>query len=142
MSTNSQFATMVHVLTLLACTKNPTSSTWIAGSVNTNPVVIRKIVGRLREAGLVKTLSGSAGGAFLDREPADITLAEVYNLVKAETFFGLRPSEPNPHCPVGRNIQEILIGICTEMDELIAAALTQITVADVMEQVSQRESPA
>lgn len=140
MSTNSQFATMVHVLTLLACTENPMSSTWIAGSVNTNPVVIRKTVGLLRKAGLVKTISGSAGGAVLNRDPAAITLAEVYRLGKSETFFGLHPSEPNPHCPVGRNIQDVLIGVCQEMDELIVGALSRITIAEVLDRVSRRES--
>ena len=56
MSTNSQFTTMVHVLALLAKMDIPVSSTMIAGSVNTNPVVIRQIIRHLRDAGLVETI--------------------------------------------------------------------------------------
>jgi len=131
---------MVHVLTLLACTEKPISSTWIAGSVNTNPVVIRQIVGHLRDAGLVRTLPGSAGGAALNRPPKEIALSEVYRLVKEETFFRLHPSEPNPHCPVGRNIQGVLIEICAEMDDLIESALDQTSVADILDQVREKEA--
>ena len=131
---------MVHVLTLLAGANQPLSSAWIAGSVNTNPVVIRQVVGQLRVAGLVETVPGSAGGAILKTDAGQITLDDVYQLIKADTFFGLHPSEPNPHCPVGRNIQCVLVDVCDQMDGLIAGALAQITIADVVRRVSEQES--
>lgn len=139
MRTNSQFTTMVHVLTLLASTDHPISSTWIAGSVNTNPVVIRQIIGQLRDAGLVETAPGSAGGAVLKTDAAQITLASVYQLVKKDTFFGLHPNEPNPHCPVGRNIQAVLVELFDQMDWLIVDALAKISVAEIKNRVSDRE---
>ena len=131
---------MVHVLTLLAGADRPLSSAWIAGSVNTNPVVIRQIVGQLRAAGLVETLPGSTGGARLKQDAGQITLGDVYQLVKADTFFGLHPSEPNPYCPVGRNIQGVLVDVFDQMDELIAGALAEITIADVVQRVAAQES--
>lgn len=140
MSTNSQFSIIVHTLTLLAGAQAPMSSAWIAGSVNTNPVVIRQIIGQLREAGLVETVPGSAGGAMLKKDAAQITLKEVYQLVKGETFFGLHANVPNPHCPVGRNIQDVLVEIFDQMDSLIADALAGISIADVLKQVSCREA--
>lgn len=139
MSTNSQFTIIVHTLTLLAGAQAPLSSTWIADSVNTNPVVIRQIVGQLRKVGLVETVPGAAGGAMLKKDAAQITLDDVYQLVKGEIFFGLHPNEPNPHCPVGRNIQDVLVEIFDQMDSLIADALSEISIADVMKQVSYRE---
>ena len=69
---------MVHVLALLASTDEPLSSSWIAQSVNTNPVVIRQVVGQLRDAGLVITTPGCTGGARLARDAAQITLDDVY----------------------------------------------------------------
>ncbi len=140
MRESSQFTIMVHVLTLLGKVNGPVSSKFIAGSVNTNPVVIRQIVGRLRDAALVETLSGSAGGSVLSRSPEQITLNEVYQLTKKETFFGLHPNEPSPYCPVGRNIQAVLTGVFEQMDQLVEAALTDITLADVIAQVTQREA--
>jgi DNA-binding IscR family transcriptional regulator len=131
---------MVHVLTLLGKANQPLSSRWIAGSVNTNPVVIRQIVGRLREVELVDTLPGSTGGTFLKTDPAQITLRDVYQLTKNETFFGLHPNEPSPYCPVGRNIQAVLIEVFDQMDQLVEGALGDITIADIIAQVSQREA--
>ena len=139
MRTDSQFTTMVHVLTLLACTDKPISSKWIAGSVNTNPVVIRQVIGHLRDAGIVETLPGSAGGARLKKDADQVTLGDVYQLVKKETFFGLHPSKPNPYCPVGRNIQEVLVELFDQMDWLIAEALAKISIADIRSRVSERE---
>lgn len=140
MSTNSQFTMMVHVLTLLAKMNKPVSSTMIAGSVNTNPVVIRQIIGHLRSAGLVETIPGSTGGARLKRDADRITLGNVYQLTKAETFFGLHPNEPNPHCPVGRNIQAVLIDTFNQMDALITSALSDITIAEIVNRVSEKET--
>jgi DNA-binding IscR family transcriptional regulator len=140
MSANSQFTIMVHVLTLLGKANHPLSSRWIAGSVNTNPVVIRQIVGRLREVGLVDTLPGSTGGSILKEDPAQITLKNIYQMTKNETFFGLHPNEPSPYCPVGRNIQSVLVEVFDQIDQLVQGALGDITIADIIAQVSQREA--
>ena len=131
---------MVHVLTLLGKADHPLSSRWIAGSVNTNPVVIRQTVRRLHEAELVDTVPGSAGGTVLQKAPAQITLKAIYRLTKKETFFGLHPNEPSPYCPVGRNIQSVLIEVFDQMDQLVENALGDITIADIIAQVSQREA--
>jgi DNA-binding IscR family transcriptional regulator len=107
--------------------------------VNTNPVVIRQIVGRLRDATLVETLPGSTGGTVLNQDPAQITLNDIYQLTKEETFFGLHPNEPSPYCPVGRNIQAVLLDVFSRMDELVEVALSNITLADIVTQVTRRE---
>jgi len=130
---------MVHVLTLLAKVNKPLSSTFIAGSVNTNPVMIRQIVGRLRDVSIVETTSGSTGGTVLKKSSAQITLKEIYQLTKKETFFSLHPNEPNPHCPVGRNIQGVLIEVFDQMDTLVEEALGKITIADIVERVTRQE---
>jgi DNA-binding IscR family transcriptional regulator len=142
MSTNSQFSIMVHILTLIACSDDPLSSAYISGSVNTNPVTIRRMVGELRVAGLVDTIPGSNGGTVLAKSPEQINLGEVYQLVKSETFFGLHPNQPNPYCPVGRNIQGVLKDLFTETDYLVYALLEKITIADILKQVKLAESAA
>lgn len=140
MRANSNFATAVHILTLLALSKGLVSSSRIAQSVNTNPVVIRQIIQRLRCAGLVRTEVGRAGGATLQRNPAEISLAEVYNLFREDAFFNLHPSTPNPLCPVGRNIQAVLLSISSEAEELVVQALSRLTIADVLARVAEREA--
>ncbi len=139
MSKNSHFTLMVHVLTVLAGAQHPVSSTRIAGSVNTNPVLIRQVIGQLRNAGLVATVPGSAGGAQLKRNAVDITLDDVYQLVKSDTLFGLHAKTPNPHCPVGRNIQVVLVEIFDEMDALLAEGLSRTSIADILARVAGKE---
>jgi len=133
---------MIHVLTLLAHADQPLSSAFIAGSVNTNPVTIRKVIGELRAAGWVETLPGSSGGALLKKAPEQISLGEVYQVVREETLFGLHPSQPNPQCPVGRSIQSVLRGIFDETDRQITASLSEISIADVMQAVAEQNRTA
>jgi len=135
MSNNSHLTTMIHILTLLANYDEPVSSSMIAGSVNTNPVTIRRALGRLREAGLVQTVAGAAGGALLARPADQINLAELYKLEREEHFFGMHPSQPNPNCPVGRNIQGILTGIYDHTEQLVVEELAQVTIADILKQI-------
>ena len=98
---NSRFAIAVHVLTFLALAGDePTTSEYIAGSVNTNPVVIRRILSALRQAGLVTAQPGIGGGSSLARPAAEITLADVYRATEERDLFALHPrSLP---CDAGR----------------------------------------
>lgn len=85
------------------------TSDFIADSVNTNPVVIRKIMSQLRNAGLIEVFSGTGGVALL-REPKEITLLDIYhavNLFADNKLFGFHDS-PNNQCPVGSNIRMVL----------------------------------
>jgi DNA-binding IscR family transcriptional regulator len=76
--TSSRFATAVHILTLLAYEREEAlTSDYIAGSVNTNPVVIRRILKRLAIVGLVISVRGASGGSRLGKPPGDITLLDV-----------------------------------------------------------------
>ena len=75
---SSRVAVAVHVLAYLAWKRHEAAtSERIAASVNTNPVVVRRIVGALRNAGMVTVQPGVGGGAQLARTPRDITLLEV-----------------------------------------------------------------
>ena len=85
MKTSSRFTVAVHALALLALNGRPMSSTEIAGSVNTNPVVIRRLMGELEKAKLVRSVAGRSGGFELDRQADQITLADVY----FESFRGI-----------------------------------------------------
>lgn len=96
----------VHVLSMLALGDGePATSAFIAASVKTNPVVIRRILGELRRLGLVRSQSGAGGGWELATDPDAITLAQLRHAVEKEGLFELHRRRPNPRCPVGRSIQ-------------------------------------
>ncbi len=137
MQISSRFSVGVHVLTLLA-TSPPgelLTSDRMAGSVNTNPVVIRRILGQLKQAGLVE-VRAAAGGTYLRRDPAAITLLDVYRAVAVvdERLFSVH-EKPNPHCVVGRNIQTALDGTLQRAQAALEQELAATTLAQVVESV-------
>ena len=134
MSANSQFTVMVHILTVLAATPVPVSSAAIADSVNTNPVTIRKAIGKLRAAGLVETTPGSNGGATLRKDASQISLADILDIVK-EDCLGKHANPPNPNCPVGGNIQKVMLNIHKELDDSITETLAKRSINDIWEEI-------
>ncbi|HEV7768778.1 MAG TPA: Rrf2 family transcriptional regulator [Thermoanaerobaculia bacterium] len=139
MTQSSRFATAVHILTLLAgADDEPLTSDYVAGSVNTNPVVIRRLLGVLVKAGLVTSTPGGAGGSRLARDARKITLFDVYDAVESGGLFGTHSQRPNPKCPVGRNIAELLARRVETAESAAAASLRKTTVADLFGEVKKR----
>lgn len=141
MSISSRFAVGIHILSLLEINKKGiNSSEFIAGSVNTNPVVIRKIMGMLKNAGLVKVRPGIAG-AELSKQLSDISLLDVYkavNVVQDKELFGMH-EKPNPDCPVGRNIQKTIEPLFSIAQLALEKALEHVTIEDVVKDLIERE---
>jgi len=134
----------VHVLAYLAWRRSElATSERIAASVNTNPVVVRRIMGALRNAGMVTVQPGVGGGAQLARDPGDISLLDVYRAVEdADELFSLHPQRPAAHCSVGGNIQAVLQPIFCGAKRAMEQVLAQVSIADVGGQVMERVKAA
>ncbi|MBE7175418.1 MAG: Rrf2 family transcriptional regulator [Mucilaginibacter polytrichastri] len=132
---NVRFSTAVHILTLLATAKPDqwTSSEYLAGSVNTNPALIRKEIGSLRRAGLVESREGKNGGSRLAKKAADISMAEVYESVRQSFLLG-KMNEPNPKCPVGREINRHLRQLYEQAERQFAEQFGRMTLDDFSRQ--------
>ncbi|PJN58756.1 MULTISPECIES: Rrf2 family transcriptional regulator [unclassified Paenibacillus] len=134
MSISSRFSVGIHILSLLEVNKTGVnSSEAIANSVNTNPVVIRRIMGMLKSAGLVKIKPGVAG-AKLARKLSDITLFDVYkavNVVNENELFSIHEN-PNPDCPVGKQLQETIEPIFILAQSALEKVLQGVTIEDVV----------
>ncbi len=136
MASSTRFPVAVHVLTLLAYEEGQAlTSEYIAGSVNTNPVVIRRILGLLGKAGLVSTTEGAGGGTTLARAAKQITLGTVYRAVEPGDLFGATRNEPNPMCPVGRCVQGVLKRHLERFEVALEDEMDKVTVADVVAEV-------
>ncbi len=121
---NTRFATAIHIMTLLAGSPHDwLTSEWIAGSININPVIVRKELSVLREAGLIISRQGKEGGSRLARNAGDITISEIYAAVKNTEVLGKKNLNPNPVCPVGKDINSHLNDLFTETDKLVAEFL-------------------
>ena len=111
MQISSRFTIAVHILICIETFKNDykVTSDFLASSVNVNPVVIRRLLQQLKKAGIVNVTRGS-GGTNLEKPSDEITLLDVYNAVECveegELFHF--HENPNPLCPVGKNIHAIL----------------------------------
>lgn len=136
MAANSQFSMALHILTVLACGKDENvKSEYIAGSVNTNPVVIRRVLGQLGQAGIVTSQTGAFGGTRLARSPEAISLCEIYKAVSCGEVFAL-PKSPNKECPIGANIEAVLCGLQKDIDRAVGEKLGQYTLATILEKVN------
>ncbi|GGO05073.1 Rrf2 family transcriptional regulator [Saccharibacillus kuerlensis] len=141
MNISTKFPVAVHTLILLSVSAPGTAtSEMIAGSVNTNPVVIRRITGMLGRAGLVEARAGVAGSR-LKKSLDEITLLDVYKAVGAVGTGGLFAvhESPNPNCEVARNIQGAMNPIFLSAQRAMEQVLEQTTVADVVGDMSQLE---
>jgi Rrf2 family protein len=133
MSTSSRFAVAVHVLTLMAWAEDePLKSEQVAESVQTNPVVIRRMLCELAESKLVVSQTGAMGGSKLARDPDQITLLEIYQAVESPGVFSLHRHPPSRSCPVGVNIGSVLNEVLDEVDSAVEKVLANITIKDVV----------
>jgi Rrf2 family protein len=140
MPLNSRFTVATHILTLLyEGGGGPLTSDYIAGSVNTNPAVIRRLLSVLAKAGLTTAQLGAGGGAMLARPAAEITLRDVYRAVDEGMLFAMHPQMPNPECPVGRHIQASLETTMEAAGRALEAELARHTIADLVDDVRRRE---
>ncbi|MCU0646810.1 MAG: Rrf2 family transcriptional regulator [Gemmatimonadaceae bacterium] len=129
---SSRVAVAVHVLTLLAASgEELVPSDAIAGSVNTNAAVIRRLLQALTRSGLVRTQLGPGGGATLAVPAHQITLRDVYDAVEPGALFRMPTAPPNPLCPIGRHVQPALERHLHRASDALARELSRSTIADL-----------
>jgi Rrf2 family protein len=108
------------------------SSSRLAETVNTNPVVIRRLLIDLQKAGLIETHRGPHGGAYVVRKPDSISLLEIHRAVDPPVLFGVHPNRPSRDCPVGKRIERVMVKIIDRTNSALEAELKQMTLADVL----------
>ncbi|MEL7211594.1 MAG: Rrf2 family transcriptional regulator [Pseudomonadota bacterium] len=131
MKRNSRLSLALHTLSHMAGDPARTqTSADIAAHAGTNPVVVRRVLGRLREAGLLSSEKGHAGGWRLAREPQNITLADVY-LALDERLVATSDEENPPSCSVEHALQKRVTGVLQEVEESLVKKLGETSIADV-----------
>ncbi|GAA3413570.1 Rrf2 family transcriptional regulator [Paenibacillus hodogayensis] len=133
---SSRFSMAVHILSMI--TLDPLYSTGdrIARSINSNPVVIRRIMAQLKKAGYIETKSGVAG-ASLRVSPERLTLLDIYRAVESvegNQLFNFH-KDPDPNCSVGMNIESVLVPQLTHAQMAMEHELASVTLAQIVEQL-------
>lgn len=132
---NTRFATAIHIMTLLAASPQDwLTSEWMAGSININPVVVRKELSILKQSGLIVSRQGKEGGSQLSRNADSILISEIYQAVKNTEVLGKKNQNPNPVCNVGRDINNHLNTLFANTDNLVISFLGNTTLKDFTDQ--------
>ncbi|WP_420128424.1 Rrf2 family transcriptional regulator [Longimicrobium sp.] len=135
MKRSNRFSVALHVLMHLAERPGePATSEHLAACARTNPVVVRRTLAGLRQAGLVASAKGHGGGWTLARPPALVTLRDVHAALGERLLFALDFSGGNPGCRVQRAVAGTLDDFLHDAEALLAARLSRITLADVAAQ--------
>lgn len=134
MQISSRFTLALHIFACIDSFKDEykVTSDFLAGSTNVNPVIIRKILGQLKSAGLVEVARGS-GGASVAKPLDQITLLDIYNAVECVEDGNLFHfhENPNPKCPVGRNIHLILDDKLLRVQQAMEKEMESVTLQDI-----------
>lgn len=127
---NHRMSVALHILSLIAITehKEQLTSDWIANSVNTNPVVIRRLMSSLNKAGLIRAGRGLKG-MTLTRDPSEITLLDVYKAVAPNHELFAIHQDRNMDCTVGCNIEHSLNNMYGELQGKLELEMKQKTLA-------------
>ncbi len=140
MQISSRFTIAIHIFTCIETFKDEykITSDFLASSVNVNPVVIRRIMQQLKNAGLIEVQRGT-GGIEPTRPLDEITFYDIYTAVECvdngELFHF--HENPNPQCPVGRNIHTALDGRLDEIQCAMEDEMKKITIADVVKTTAE-----
>ncbi len=134
MQISSRFTIAVHILECIKYFegKIPVTSDFLSGSIGVNAVIIRRIISQLKAAGLVKVERGR-NGVISSRPLDEITLYDVYVAVEAVSSEGLFHfhENPNPKCPVGKNIHSMLDDSLREIQRAFEEKLKSIKLKDL-----------
>lgn len=145
MQISSRFTIGLHILTAIDMFQKDykVTSDFLAGSIRTNPIVVRKILGQLKKAGLIHSSQGVAG-ITMAKPLEEISFYDVYSAIEPVEDGDLFRfhDDPNPDCPVGRNIHELLDGKLREIQSAMEEKMRGYTLADLhdgLEELLQKE---
>lgn len=135
MQISSRFTLAVHIFVCIDVFQDDhkVTSDFLAGSTNVNPVIVRKILGQLKAAGLVEVARGF-GGASISKSPGEISLLDIYNAVECIENGELFHFHENPSgdCPVGKNIHAVLDDRLMRVQKAMEEELSSVTLEDIL----------
>ncbi|MCY4259389.1 MAG: Rrf2 family transcriptional regulator [Rhodobacteraceae bacterium] len=131
MKRNSRLSLALHTLSHMADDPDRVrTSADIADHAGTNPVVVRRVLGRLREAGLLTSEKGHSGGWKLARKPERITLADVY-LALDESLVATANEDSDPVCSVEYALHRRVSGVLREIEQSLVKRLGETTISEI-----------
>jgi Rrf2 family protein len=136
---NQQFTFAVHIMTALAFSPEEViGSQTLAASINTNPVVVRRLLLALRRARLIETFTGKHGGARLRGRPNNISLVDIYDAVECRPVIPVNERKALQRCHVSCNMKRIMSCVAESTEQAVRTHLRGITLAQLARKVHAR----
>ena len=130
---STKYAVGIHILSLIALKQEDgITSDYIAGSVNTNPALVRRLMSDLKKSGLIQTKT-KVGVTGLMKPPEEITLLEIFKAVENRQDLFAIHSDTNSDCPVGARIGCVLERINHKVQSSFEEELETMHLSDILE---------
>lgn len=141
MKISTRFSDSIHILAFISIYqgKIPLTSDNIANSVETSPVVVRRIMSQLKKAGLITTVHGAVDPK-LAKDPADISLYDVFLAIEHDQHLFTVDDKTNPQCIVGGNIQDTLRYYYEQVETSAKAKLARISLEDIIDSIIVKQA--
>ena len=135
---STKLSVSVHILCMIALRGRPAvTSEDMAASVQTNPAVVRRLMSRLKKAGLIRTRP-RVGAVGLAKPSGEISLWDIFRTVEPERLLFDLHTGTNLQCPVGANIRVVMAGICDKMQAGFETQLKSIYLSDILRDLKER----
>jgi Rrf2 family protein len=137
MSGNTRIAVAIHIMTSLACAGESMTSAELAKSINTNAVVVRRLLCLLAKAGLIECTAGKSGGSVLSRKAENISLADIYNAIAPEeSLFAIPEKSANRSCAVSCKMKGLLTKVFGQAEDAVRNQLENVRLSDLAKNIS------
>jgi Rrf2 family protein len=131
MKRNSQLSGVLHVLLHMAERNGPVTSELLARAMDTNPVVIRRIMAGLRDQGYVRSEKGHGGGWTLARDLSEVTLRDVYTAIGCPALLAIGNRTESPGCLVEQEVNAALGDAFRDAEATLLSRLGEVTLASL-----------
>jgi DNA-binding IscR family transcriptional regulator len=138
MKTDSKLSGVLHVLLHMAQTDQPMTSEALAEMMQTNPVVIRRILAGLREQGFVQSGKGHGGGWKLSCDLGKVSLRDIYDALGAPTILAIGNRSESPGCLVEQAVNAAMDRAFQDAEALLLARLGEVSLAELAEDMRRR----
>jgi len=142
MKCDSRLSSVLHALLHMAEQDGPVTSDALAECLGTNPVVVRRTMGYLREAGIVASDRGHAGGWRISADLADVTLRQLHEALGEPAMFAIGNRNEMPACLVEQVVNAALEDTFAEAEALLLKRFSEITLADLTADFARRHTAA
>ncbi|PWK83486.1 Rrf2 family transcriptional regulator [Fulvimonas soli] len=140
MKRDSRLSSVLHALLHMAEQDGPVTSETLALCLGTNPVVVRRTMGYLRQAGIVTSERGHAGGWRIHADLGSVTLRQLHEALGEPATFAIGNRNETPECLVEQTVNAALEGTFAEAEALLLTRFSEITLADLASDFARRHS--